>query len=74
MRSSPINWSIIPELLDQVQKRLAAISKSNAAGRPYHEQWLELIQGPLHRLLRKIDRGFRRGESVAPKESPFFQL
>jgi len=62
-----------PELLDQVQKRLAAISKSNAAGRPYHEQWLELIQGPLHRLLRKMTEDSEEA-NLLRKESPFTAL
>ncbi|MDZ7788922.1 MAG: hypothetical protein U5L08_00215 [Xanthomonadales bacterium] len=62
-----------PELIDQARERLAAISKSNAAGRPYHEQWLELMQGPRHRLLRKMTEDSEEAELLR-KESPFTAL
>ena len=62
-----------PELLDQAQKRLAAISESNAAGRPYHEQWLALMQGPLYRLLRKMTEDSEEADLLR-KESPFTNL
>lgn len=43
-----------PELLADARHRLASISQANPAGRPYHELWLNLIEGQRHRLLRKM--------------------
>lgn len=62
-----------PELLDQSRERLAAISESNAAGRPYHVQWLELMQGPRDRLLRKMTEDSEEADLLR-KESPFTPL
>jgi len=62
-----------PEMLDQARERLVAISESNAAGRPYHEQWLELMQGPRHRLLRKMTEDSEEADLLR-KESPFTAL
>ena len=62
-----------PELLDYARKRLASISRINAAGRPYHEQWLELMEGPRHRLLRKMTEDSEEADLLR-KESPFTAL
>lgn len=62
-----------PELLEQARKRLAAISESNTAGRPYHEQWLELMRGPRHKLLRKMTEDSEEADLLR-KESPFTAL
>jgi len=62
-----------PELLDDARKRLASISRTNAAGRPYHERWLELMEGPRHRLLRKMTEDSEEADLLR-KESPFTAL
>ncbi len=62
-----------PELLDHARKRLAMISQRNAAGRPYHDRWLELMEGPLHILLRKMTEDSDDADLLR-KESPFTAL
>jgi DNA-binding transcriptional ArsR family regulator len=62
-----------PELLDQARDRLAEMSESNAAGRLYHEQWLDLMQGPRDRLLRKMTEDSEEADLLR-KESPFTAL
>ena len=62
-----------PELLDHARKRLAMISQSNATGQPYHDRWLELMDGPLHMLLRKMTEDSEEADQLR-KESPFSVL
>ena len=62
-----------PELLDGARERLASISRLNAAGRPYHERWLELMVGPRHGLLRKMTEDSEEADLLR-KESPFTAL
>lgn len=62
-----------PELLEQARKRLGSISATNAAGRPYHEKWLELMEGPRHSLLRKMTEPSEEADLLR-KESPFTTL
>ena len=62
-----------PELLDDARKRLASISRSNVAGHPYHDRWLELMEGPRHRLLRKMTEDSEEADLLR-KESPFTAL
>lgn len=62
-----------PELLDRARRRLVSISESNAAGYPYHRQWLELMEGSRHRLLRKMTEDSEEADLLR-KESPFTVL
>lgn len=62
-----------PELIEKARRRLARIARSNAAGRPYHERWLELLEGPRHGLLRKMTEDSEEAELLR-KESPFTAL
>lgn len=62
-----------PVLLDIARQRLKSISETNAAGRPYHERWLELMEGPRHDLLRKMTEDSDEADLLR-KESPFTVL
>jgi len=62
-----------PELLADARHRLASISQANPAGRPYHEHWQDLIEGPRHRLLRKMTEDSEDADNLR-KESPFTAL
>jgi len=62
-----------PELLADARHRLASISQANPAGRPYHEQWQDLMEGPRHRLLRKMTEDSEDADLLR-KESPFTAL
>lgn len=59
-----------PALLKRVRDRLAMLSRANPAGRTYHEQWAQLLDADLPRLLRTMVAKSERSDALR-KESPF---
>lgn len=62
-----------PALLNQVRKRLKQLSEVNPAGRVYHQQWGELLDADLPRLLRTMVAESEKSDALR-KESPFTVL
>jgi hypothetical protein len=62
-----------PELRAVGRSRLALLRTINPAGRPYHDAWLALLEGPLPKLLRTLNETSEHAD-VLRKESPLTTL
>jgi hypothetical protein len=62
-----------PGLLLRAYERLGTLRECNPQGRIYHDQWRELLDGPITRLLRVMTEDSERSD-VLRKESPFAVL
>jgi len=62
-----------PGLRDIARERLQKLRVVNPHGRVYHDQWQELLEGPLPRLLRVMTEESERSTALR-KESPLTVL
>jgi hypothetical protein len=62
-----------PGLLHRACEHLGQLRASNPHGRIYHDQWQELLDGPITRLLRVMTEDSERSDTLR-KESPLVVL
>jgi hypothetical protein len=62
-----------PELRARALARLQLLRRANPQGRPYHDRWQQLIEGPLPPLLRLLNEPSELADTLR-KESPLVGL
>ncbi len=62
-----------PDLRERGLQRLSKLRAVNPNGRPYHDRWLALLEGPLPTLLRTLNEPSEQADTLR-KESPLTVL
>jgi hypothetical protein len=62
-----------PALRSVASDRLQKLREANPHGRPYHDRWAALLEGPLAQLLRTMTEVSEQADALR-QESPFTPL
>jgi DNA-binding PadR family transcriptional regulator len=62
-----------PEIRERGLQRLAKLRAVNPHGKPYHDRWQTLLEGPLPALLRALNEPSEQADALR-KESPLTTL